>query len=77
LEEIVCGLNECLSDLSARFVRIPPERVDSEIEYGLRQILEFFQVDRADCCGHCREKSAYRITHAVYSESVPPVPRRG
>ena len=35
-----------LSDLSARFVNIPPDRVDSEIEDGLRQILEFFQVDR-------------------------------
>ncbi len=31
-----------LSNLSARFVNIPPDRVDSEIDHGLRQILEFF-----------------------------------
>ena len=32
-----------LSDLSARFVNMPPDRVDSEIEDGLRQILEFLR----------------------------------
>ena len=37
---------ELLSDLSARFVNIPPDRVDSDIEDGLRQILELFQIDR-------------------------------
>ena len=38
---------ELLSDLSARaFVNITPDRVDSHIEDGLRQILELFQVDR-------------------------------
>ncbi len=63
-----------LSDLSARFVNIPPDRVDSEIEYGLRQILEFFQVDRAGLLRSLPDKSAYRITHGVYSEDVPPVP---
>jgi len=40
------SFEQLLSDLSARFVNIPPDRVDSEIEYGLRQVLEFFQVDR-------------------------------
>ena len=40
-----------VSDISARFVNIPPDRVDSEIEHGLREILEFFQVDR---CGLIR-----------------------
>ena len=37
---------QLLSGLSARFVNIPPDQVDSEIEDGLKQILEFFQVDR-------------------------------
>jgi len=48
--------------------------VDSEIDYGLRQILEFFQVDRAGLLRSLPNKSAYRITHGVYSEDVPPVP---
>ena len=63
-----------LSDLSARFVNIPPDRVDSEIEYGLRQILEFFQVDRAGLIRTLPGRSAYQITHAAYGEDVPPVP---
>jgi formate hydrogenlyase transcriptional activator len=63
-----------LSDLSARFVEIPPERVDSEIDYGLRQILEFFQVDRVGLMRSLPDKHVYRITHAVYAEDVPAVP---
>jgi formate hydrogenlyase transcriptional activator len=63
-----------LSDLSARFVKIPPDRVDSEIDYGLRQILEFFQVDRAGLMRPLPDRSAYQITHGVYSENVPSVP---
>ena len=63
-----------LSDLSARFVNIPPDRVDSEIDCGLRQILEFFQVDRAGLMRSLPDRSAYQITHGVYSEDVPPVP---
>jgi PAS domain S-box-containing protein len=63
-----------LSDLSARFVNIPPDRVDSEIYYGLRQILEFFQVDRAGLMRSLPDRSAYQITHGVYSEDVPSVP---
>ncbi len=63
-----------LADLSAKFVGIPADQVDSEIDYGLRQILEFFQVDRAGVLRSLPHKSAYRITHAVYSQYVPSVP---
>ena len=63
-----------LSELSARFVNIPPERVDSEIEYGLRQIIELFQVDRAGLVRTLPGRLAFQITHAAYSEDVPPVP---
>ncbi|NWF53263.1 MAG: sigma 54-interacting transcriptional regulator [Syntrophaceae bacterium] len=63
-----------LSDLSARFVNIPPDRVDSEIDYGLRQILEFFQVDRAGLMRSLPDRSGHRITHGVYGEDVPSVP---
>jgi transcriptional regulator with GAF, ATPase, and Fis domain len=63
-----------LSDLSARFIKIPPDRVDSEIDYGLRQILEFFQVDRAGLLWSLPDRSGHQITHGVYGEDVPPVP---
>jgi formate hydrogenlyase transcriptional activator len=63
-----------LSDLSARFVNIPPDQVDSEVDYGLKQILEFFQVDRAGLMRSLLDRSAYHITHGAYGEGVPAVP---
>jgi PAS domain S-box-containing protein len=65
---------QLLSDLSARFMNISPDRVDSEIEYGLKQILEFFKVDRVGLVRTLPGRSAYQITHVAYSEDVPPVP---
>ncbi len=63
-----------LSDLSAGFVNIPPDRVDSQIDYGLKCILEFFQVDRVGLLRSLPDKSGHQITHGVYGENVPPVP---
>ncbi len=65
---------QLLSDLSAKFVNIPPDRVDSEIEYGLRQILEFLQVDRCGLVQSLPGKTSWQITHVAYSDDVPPVP---
>ena len=62
-----------LSGLSARFVNMPPDRVDSEIEDGLRQILEFGHVDRCALLRLLPYKNTYRITHAASSDDVPPV----
>jgi len=63
-----------LSDLSGKFVNIPPDRVDSEIEYGLRQILEFFQVERCGLLQILPDKASWQITHVATVEDVPPVP---
>jgi formate hydrogenlyase transcriptional activator len=63
-----------LADLSARFVKIAPDRVDSEIEYGLRQILEFFQVDRVALVRALPDRPTYQITHCVYGKDIPAVP---
>ena len=65
-----------LSDLSARFVNIPPDRVDAEIEYGLRQILEFFQVERCGLLQLSPDKGLWQVTHAAIAEGVRPVPLR-
>lgn len=65
-----------VSDLSARFVRISPDRVDAEIEHGLRKILEFFQVDRAGLLQILPEKEEWMITHFAYSEHVAPIPTK-
>jgi PAS domain S-box-containing protein len=63
-----------VSDLSARFVNISHDRVDAEIEYGLNQVLELFQVDRVALVRTLPGKSAYQITHVAYGEDIPPIP---
>jgi formate hydrogenlyase transcriptional activator len=64
-----------LSELSARFVNIPPDRVDPEIERGLRQVVEFFQVDRCALLQILPDETSWQITHVAAQESVPPVPQ--
>jgi formate hydrogenlyase transcriptional activator len=63
-----------LSSLSARFVNIHPAQVDPEIEDGLRQILEFFRVDRCALVRTLPGKTLFQITHVASSDDVPPVP---
>ena len=65
---------QLLSDLSARFVNIAPDQVDLEIESALRQILEFFQVDRCGLVRVSPHDNSFRITHVAYASDIPPVP---
>jgi signal transduction histidine kinase len=55
-------------------VNIPPDRVDSEIEDGLRQILGFFQVDRCMLLRLFLDKASWQITHTASSSNVPTHP---
>jgi formate hydrogenlyase transcriptional activator len=68
------GFEALLTNLSARFVNLPPESVDREIERGLKAILDFFQVDRCGLVRHLKDRDSFQITHAAYSEDVPPIP---
>ena len=72
--KIACGLKRLVSHLSARFVNIPPDQVDSEIEDGLRQILEFFRVDHSTLLRILPSKTSFQITHDASSDDIPPVP---
>ena len=63
-----------LSEISARIVNVANDRLDEEIEKGLRMILEFLQVDRCGLLRILTEKKSWLITHAAYSDHVPPVP---
>jgi len=65
-----------LSDLSARFINLPPEKIDDEIEYGLEKILKFFQVDRCGLLQGLPDRDAWIITHVAISEHITPVPAR-
>jgi signal transduction histidine kinase len=63
-----------LSGLSARFVNIPPDRVDPEINRALKELLQFFEVDRCGLIQSLPDKTAWQITHAALSDDVPPIP---
>ena len=64
-----------VSDISARFVNMPPDRVASEIERGLKEILDFFQADRCALLRILADKTSWEITHVAAQEGVPPVPQ--
>jgi len=65
---------QLLSDLSARFINIAPDQADLEIQSALRQILEFFQVDRCGLIRISPKDTFFRITHVAYAPDIPPVP---
>jgi len=63
-----------LFNLSARFINIAPDQVDLEIQSALRQILEFFRVDRCGLIRVSPNDNSFRITHVAYDSDIPPVP---
>ncbi len=65
---------EMISDLSARFINVPPERLDGEIESALKKVLEFFEVDRCGLLHTLPGRDSWKITHVAYSENAAPVP---
>ena len=65
---------QMISDLSARFINVPSERLDSEIENALKKVLEFFEVDRCGLLHALPGRDSWKITHVAYSENATPVP---
>jgi PAS domain S-box-containing protein len=63
-----------LSDLSARLVSVPSERLDGEIENALKTILEYFQVERCGLIRILPDWKSWQLTHAAIAEAVPPAP---
>ena len=63
-----------ISDLSARFINLSPDQVDREIENGLKEILEFFQVDRCGLIVASRDSASWQVTHATFAEGIDTVP---
>ena len=64
-----------LAQISARFVNTPPDRVDYEVERGLRAILEFFQVDRCGLVHVPGGGTTFQITHIAIADDVVPLPK--
>jgi PAS domain S-box-containing protein len=70
------SFEQLLSDLSARFIQIAVERLDTEIERALKTILDFFQVDRCGLLQVLPSTGVWMITHVAYSQNVPTVPKK-
>ncbi len=65
---------ELLSSLSARFVNLPSDQVDIEIQKALQQLLDFFQVDRCGLVQIMHDNETWQVTHAAFADNVSSVP---
>jgi formate hydrogenlyase transcriptional activator len=63
-----------LADLSARLVALPPERVDDEIRSALKEVLEFFQIDRCNLFRLLPGKTLFQVTHNADVNGISPYP---
>jgi signal transduction histidine kinase len=64
-----------LVDLSAAFVKLPAVEVDTQIEYGLRRIVEFLGIDRSSLGEFSEAAGGLRVTHSYVVPGCPPFPR--
>ena len=65
-----------MTDLSARFVALPPERVDDEIQRALKEVLEFFRIDHFNLLRLLPGKTHFMVTHNADADGIPPFPIR-
>ena len=65
---------QLISDLSARLINIPFEKLDAEIEHVLKMVLEFFRVDRCALLHVLPGTDTWKITHLASSQFAPPIP---
>ena len=66
-----------LSDISARFVNLPADRMDSEIEYAQRRICELLDIDRSTLWQVQEEEPrALLLTHLHHPPGSLPPPER-
>jgi PAS domain S-box-containing protein len=63
-----------LSDLSAGFVNLPPDKVDGQIKKGLRSITEFFDVDRCSIGLFSADGGRLALAFEYHAEDTEPAP---
>jgi signal transduction histidine kinase len=64
-----------LAELSAEFVNLPADQVDSQIESGLRSLVELLAIDRGGLAEYLVDQKQLVITHSQQLPGVPPNPR--
>jgi formate hydrogenlyase transcriptional activator len=64
-----------LSDLSARFINLPAEQVDQEIEAGLQRLVEFLDLDRSTLGQLGNDGNTMVVTHSWAKPGFAPFPK--
>jgi transcriptional regulator with GAF, ATPase, and Fis domain len=65
-----------LADVSASLVALPPERVDDEIRNALKEVLEFFQIDRFVLLQLLPGRTSYQAVYSVAASGTSSRPSR-
>jgi formate hydrogenlyase transcriptional activator len=65
-----------LADLSARLVALPPDRIDDEIRNALKEVLEFFQIDRLSLLQLLPGKTLFQAVYNADASGTSPYPIR-
>ena len=63
-----------LFDLSARFVNLPHQQLDREIEQGLKLIVESLGIDRSSVAQFSADMKTLKVTHTYATAGEPPMP---
>ncbi|MBW1785433.1 MAG: PAS domain S-box protein, partial [Deltaproteobacteria bacterium] len=66
---------QLLTDLSARFIDLPPDDVDPEIESALKRILDLFSLDRCGFFKVLPKENAVYLVHIALKKGITPVPK--
>jgi formate hydrogenlyase transcriptional activator len=64
-----------LADMSTRFVNLPADNIDQEIENGLERIAEVLQIDRCSVAQFSEKRTELRVTHAFALPGVASMPK--
>jgi len=63
-----------LANLSSRFVNLPADQIDAEIEQGLKLITETLSIDRCSVAQINSDKTELRVTHGYAVSGIPSMP---
>ena len=63
-----------LADMSTRFVNLPPDQIDQEIEHVLERIAEVLHIERCSVAQFSDDRAKLRVTHAFAAPGVTPMP---
>jgi PAS domain S-box-containing protein len=63
-----------ITDLSSRFVHLPPEQVDAEIESAMKQICETLGLDRSELAKLGEKDARFHMTHCWAAAGISRLP---